>query len=169
MSRRRTSGNAHDGTNGRQAIALSRIIIVFIQSMVFRTSHHLSLAPVRSRRTLLPLARIERQAIILRRERNLRALRKEEHISRLSLNLLARLIGDGERALNDDLHLVVRVRVDERGALLQPVEAAGDGLLGVDLVADASVSEEKGEGKVWRGTSRTRRRDRRSRSQLAAA
>ena len=56
------------------------------------------------------------------------------------MHSLARLIADVELALNDDLHLVVRVRVHQRSTLLETVEAAADGLVGVGAGED--VAEE---------------------------
>jgi hypothetical protein len=59
------------------------------------------------------------------------------------MNLLTRLILNVKRALDNDLHLVVRVRVDEWCALLQAIEASRDGLVGVDLVTKKSLAPHK--------------------------
>ena len=84
---------------------------------------------------LPPLPHKEAQPITIRRERNLGALGKIQHIARHGVHLLARLVLDVELALDDDLHLVVGVGVDERGALFEAVEAGGDGFFGVDFLA----------------------------------
>jgi hypothetical protein len=98
--------------------------------------------------SLFPLPCVERQPIVLRRERDLRALWKVKHVARLRIDLLARLILDRHAALNHDLALVVRVRVHERRALFETVEAAGDGLVWVGFVAEVRLSGrcDRGEG-----------------------
>jgi hypothetical protein len=55
------------------------------------------------------------------------------------VHFLARLVADVELALEDDLHLVVGVRVDERRAGLESVEAAGERLFGIVDVAGPLV------------------------------
>ena len=92
-----------------------------------------------SRSPLFPLPRIKRQPIIIRLKRNRRPLRKIKHIPRRSMHLFARLIRNDKRALDNNLHLVIRVRIHERRALLQAVETCRDGLLGVDLVAEEGL------------------------------
>lgn len=78
---------------------------------------------------------VERQPVVVRRERDLSPLGEIKHISRAGSDLLARFIRDFELALEDDLHLVVGVGVDERGAFFQSVEAARDRLFGVVFLA----------------------------------
>lgn len=78
---------------------------------------------------------VECQTIRLGRKGNLRSLGEIEHIAGTGSDLLACLIRDLELPLQDDLHLIVGVGVDERGTLLQTVEATRDGLLGIVLVA----------------------------------
>jgi len=95
-----------------------------------------------SRRTLLPLSGVEGVAVVVSRERDLAALWEVEDISRYRVHLVARLVTDVEAALEDDLHLVIRVLVDQRRALLEAVEAGGDGLLGVVLIAAGNVTQE---------------------------
>lgn len=51
------------------------------------------------------------------------------------MHLLPRLIRDVERTLDDNFHLIVCVRVHERCALLEAVEACRYGFFGVDLFA----------------------------------
>lgn len=78
---------------------------------------------------------VERQPVVVRRERDLRPLGEIKHISGGGSDLLARFIRDFELALEDDLHLVVGVGVDERGAFFQSVEATRDRLFGVVFLA----------------------------------
>jgi hypothetical protein len=56
------------------------------------------------------------------------------------MNTLARLVADIELSLNNDLHLMVRVRVHQGRPLLETIEATGHGLLGVG--ARIHVAEE---------------------------
>jgi len=72
---------------------------------------------------LWTLTNVERQAKVLGRERDLAALGEVEHITLDGVHLVARLVGNIEVAVNDDLHLIVVVAVDERSTLLQAVEA----------------------------------------------
>lgn len=58
------------------------------------------------------------------------------------MNGLASLIADIELALQDDLHLVVGISVNEGSALFKSVDATADGLLRVDLVTAGDVAEE---------------------------
>lgn len=87
------------------------------------------------RRALSPLPCIKRESIIVRLEGDLGALGEVKHVAGHGMHALARLVGDVEGALDDDLHLVVGVCVDEGGAFFEAVEACGEGLLGVDFVA----------------------------------
>jgi hypothetical protein len=68
-------------------------------------------------------------------ESDLASLGKVENVSSSRLYFLPCLVGDFNLSLNDDLHLMICVFVHEGGALLQAVEAAGDGFLLVDLIA----------------------------------
>lgn len=86
------------------------------------------------------------QPVRRRCERYLRALGEVEHVARSRRHLLARLVGDFKLALEDDLHFIVGIFVNQRGAFLQPVEAGRDGFVGIVLVtghlASAIVGEE---------------------------
>ena len=84
--------------------------------------------------SLTPLPGIKGQAIGLRLESDDRALGKVKHVPGDRVDLLPGLVGDVEFALHDDLHLVVRVRVDQRSACLESVEATGNGLRRLKLV-----------------------------------
>lgn len=48
--------------------------------------------------------------------------------------LLARLIANIKFAVHDELHLMISIRVDKRGASLKSVESATYGLLGIQMV-----------------------------------
>lgn len=74
---------------------------------------------------------VESQPVRGSGEGNLGALREVEDIAGLGGDLLTGLVRDLEFALQDNLHLVVRVLVDQRGTLLETVETARDRLLGV--------------------------------------
>lgn len=80
---------------------------------------------------LLPLPNKETQTKVVRLEGNLTPLGEEEHIALFRLDFLARLVADIKVAVDDNLNLIVRVRVHERCSLFQAVEAAADGLVGV--------------------------------------
>jgi hypothetical protein len=82
---------------------------------------------------------IKGQPIRRRRKGNLTSLGEIKHISRFRQHRLARLVGDLKLAFQDDLHLVVGVLVDERGALFETVEATRNRLVGVVLVAVVCV------------------------------
>ena len=69
-------------------------------------------------------------------------LRKIKHIPRRGLHAFPRRIRDRPAALDDDLHLVVIIRVFELLALFEAVQAAGDGLFRVVLVGAPDVAEE---------------------------
>ena len=88
----------------------------------------------RSCRILFSLPAKEAQAIVVRRECDLRTLREVEDVPRYGVDLVARLVADVEAALHDDLHLVVCILIDERRALLETVEAGANRLLGVVLL-----------------------------------
>lgn len=70
------------------------------------------------RGALLALTAVETKSKVRSRESNLGASREEEYISCCSVHTLACLIGDVEGAVDNDLALVVGIRVNERGALL---------------------------------------------------
>lgn len=55
------------------------------------------------------------------------AAREVEDVAAAAGDALARLVADDELAVDDHLHLVVRVLVHQRRARLQPVQAARDG------------------------------------------
>ena len=57
------------------------------------------------------------------------------------MNSLAGFVGDVEFTLNDDLHFMVSVGVDERGALFEAVEAAQDRFLPVVLLTSVGVTK----------------------------
>ena len=78
---------------------------------------------------LLPLPTEEPQSPFLRFEQDLRSLGKEEHVPLDRLHRLARLVRDLEVTVDDDLTFIVRVRVFERSAGIEAVEASGDGRL----------------------------------------
>lgn len=78
---------------------------------------------------------IKSQPIRLGRKGNLGSLGEIKHIPRLSLHFLPGLIGDLEFALEDNLHLIVAVAVDQGSAFFKTVEAARDGFFGVVFVA----------------------------------
>ncbi len=103
--------------------------------------------------TLLPLANKEAQPVAIRTEGNLGPLGEIQHVSWRRMHLLACLILDVEFALDDDLHLVVGVRVHERRALFQAVEAGGDGFVRVVLLAGRLLGMEN-EGRVRGGLTR---------------
>jgi hypothetical protein len=76
-----------------------------------------------------------------------------KHIPGLGRDALPRLaVRDLVLALNDDLHLVVGVGVDQRLALFEAVESRRDGFLGVDFVAGkVSISVSLAGCWVWGG------------------
>ena len=79
------------------------------------------------------------------------------------MDFLARLVFDIEAAFDDDLHLVVGVGVDERGAGFEAVESAGYGGGGREVLAVGfgcvGVSGEDGDsGRGERGEEEERRR-----------
>lgn len=78
---------------------------------------------------LPPLPAIKPQPPLLRLERDHAPLGKEEHIALRRLDTLAALIRDFKVTVHDDLHLVVGIGVDERGAGVETVEAGGDGVV----------------------------------------
>ena len=57
------------------------------------------------------------------------------------MDLVTRFIADVETALHDDLHLVVRILIYERRALLETVEASTDRLLGIVLLPTIPLVE----------------------------
>lgn len=58
------------------------------------------------------------------------------------MNFLARPILDVKLAVDNDLHLVVRIVVHQRRSLLQSVEARDDGGYGVVWLGSCEVSQE---------------------------
>lgn len=70
--------------------------------------------PLRS--ILLPLPTEEPKPKIVRLKRNFRALGEIKHISFSSVHFLARLVRNVKAAVDDNLHLVVCVLVDEGSA-----------------------------------------------------
>lgn len=67
------------------------------------------------------------------------------------MHLLARLVFDIIAAFDHDLHLVVGVRVDERVAFFESVEAAADGGGGVEVLAGRGGGLAGGGGLKWAG------------------
>ena len=82
------------------------------------------------------LTSVECQSSFLRRKSDLASLGEIKHISRPTCNLLTSLVADGKVAFQDDLHLMIGVGVVERSTWFEPVEATGDGCLGLDFVTD---------------------------------
>ena len=76
------------------------------------------------RTTLLSLAGIESQPICLSLESDDSALGKVKHISRNSMYFLTGLIGNVKLPLDNDLHLMVGIGIDEWGAGFESVETA---------------------------------------------
>ena len=113
--------------------------------------------------SLLPLPRKKRQSVILRRKCNRAPIGKEENISSLAQHLLARLILDRHASLDHNLAFVVCVCVYEGGALFEPVEAAGDGLVRVDFIAVGVLVCVQGKVEEHELTCCRRRQGRRSR------
>lgn len=83
-----------------------------------------------SKSAKLPRTSVECQASIRRSEGNSGTVGNKEDIAGLGLDLLARRILEDKGALEDDLGLVVCVRVFQRLALIDSEETHGDGLLG---------------------------------------
>jgi hypothetical protein len=73
------------------------------------------------------------------------------------VHLLPGLVADVEFSIHDDLHLVVRVRIDEWSASFESVESTADGLLLVDMI---TINNRQGGAKVLapRGYDLTSRR-----------
>ena len=80
--------------------------------------------------------------MIIRLKPNDAPLRKVEHIPRLRLHTLPRRIGNRPTTLDNNLHLVIVIRVFELLALFEAVETAADRLFGVVFVAAPDVAEE---------------------------
>ena len=59
------------------------------------------------------------------------------------MHLLPGLVADIEFSVHDDLHLMVRVRIDEWSAGFESVESTADGLLLVDVVTIKQAHERK--------------------------
>lgn len=95
--------------------------------------------PFNLRLSLPPLPAIKAQPTLLRLECNDATLRKEEDVPLRCLDALPALVRDLKIAVHDDLHLVVGVGVDERGARVEAVKARGDGV--GCAVAVGAVSE----------------------------
>ena len=66
----------------------------------------------------LPLSSIKRQTIIIGLERDLGTSWEVKHVALRCFDLLASLVADVEVAFENDLHFVVMVFVDERGACI---------------------------------------------------
>jgi hypothetical protein len=56
------------------------------------------------------------------------------------VHLLPGLVADIEFSIHDDLHLMVRVRVDEWSAGFESIESTADGLLLVDVITINSAN-----------------------------
>ena len=78
--------------------------------------HNLNYKRSLSSATLLPLPDEKSKPKVVRLKRNLRTLGKVKHIALSRVHFLARLVRDVEAAVDNDLHLVVRVLVDKRSA-----------------------------------------------------
>ena len=91
------------------------------------------------KRTITYLTRIKRQPPLLRLKAYFAPLRKIKHIPRHGMHLLARLVRDREVPFQDDLHLVVRVRVIEGHARFEAVDAARDRGFGRDFVTGGTL------------------------------
>ena len=76
-----------------------------------------------------PLTTEESQTPIDRLESDVGSLGEEKHVPLARLDRLTGLIRDFEIAVDDDLHLVVRVLVNQRLARIETVEAGTDGRL----------------------------------------
>ncbi len=59
-----------------------------------------------------------------------------EDVARRSMDLLSCLVGYLNFALDDDLHLMIRICIHEGRSLLQTIETTGDCLVGVILITD---------------------------------
>lgn len=94
-----------------------------------------------SRTVLPPLPTKKPQPPVLRLECNHTALREEKDIALCSLDALSALIRDVKVAIYDNLHFVIGVGVDKRGARVEAVEAGGDGGGGVGGAVFAVVTE----------------------------
>jgi len=88
----------------------------------FPSSHH------RHSSAILPsLSTKEPQASLHSLESNHTPLGEEKNIALCSLHALSTLIRDFKVTIDNNLHFIVRVGVDERGARVEAVEASGDG------------------------------------------
>jgi len=67
----------------------------------------------------------------LRLKRNLTPLREIKHIAFPPRDFLPRLITNDKLAIDNDLHLMVRILIHQRRAFLKAVQAAGYWLCGV--------------------------------------
>lgn len=59
------------------------------------------------------------------------------------MDLLSGLVADIEFSIHNDLHLMVRVRIDERSASFESVESTADGLLLIDVITIKQAHERK--------------------------
>lgn len=124
--------------NENHDIAFSLFFCIYTPSLNIPIEFNTSLLYLRP--ILLPLPNKETQTKIVRLEGNLTPLGEEEHIAFFRLDFLARLVADIKVAVDDNLNLIVRVRVHERCSLFQAVEATADGLVGVGGFAGGGVS-----------------------------
>ena len=85
--------------------------------------------PSSSSSILSPLPAIKPQPPLLRLKSNHTPLGKEEDIALRRLDTLPALIRNFKVTIHDDLHLVIGIGVDERGARVEAVEARGDGVV----------------------------------------
>ncbi len=88
----------------------------------FSSPHHRQSSAI-----LPPLSTKEPQASLHSLESNHTPLGEEKHIALCSLHALSTLIRDFKVTIDDNLHLIVSVGVNERGAGVEAVEASGDG------------------------------------------
>ena len=108
------------------------------QSKPSRSYHQPFPSPRNLRSVLRPLPTKKSQPPFLRLERNHAALWEKEHVALCRLDTLPTLIRYFKIAVHNDLHLVIGIGVDERGARLEAVEAGGYWVFG------ATAVEEKG-------------------------
>ena len=83
---------------------------------------------------------IKGQTVRWRREGDRGSFGEVEDIASGSLDLLPSSVGNFELALENYLHLMIRVCVHQRGALLETIETAGDGLFRVVRLASRAAT-----------------------------
>lgn len=59
------------------------------------------------------------------------------------MHLLPGLVADIKFSIHDNLHFMVRVRIDERSAGFESVESTADGLLLVDVITIKQAHKRK--------------------------